>query len=138
MQAPAQEVSEALEAAVIKQFSYPRVQGKSVELRTDNGSQFGAWSFVGEAKRLGLVPTKTYYQNPEGNGVVERFFRTLKEECVWQYHFRPFAEAEKTITAWIAFYNTQRMHSQLGYLSPHKWRVKQGYESSPVTTQTVA
>lgn len=38
---------------------------------------------------------------PEQNGLVERFFRSLKEECVWQHVFRDFAEARHAITAWI-------------------------------------
>jgi hypothetical protein len=41
----------------------------------------------------------------EANGIVERFFRSLKEECVWQHNFGDFAEARAAITKWIHWYN---------------------------------
>ena len=34
---------------------------------------------------------------PEQNGLVEHFFRSLKEECVWQHRFDSFQEAQRTI-----------------------------------------
>jgi putative transposase len=37
---------------------------------------------------------------PEQNGIVERFFRSLKEECVGQHVFRDFVEARREISAW--------------------------------------
>jgi len=33
--------------------------------------------------------------------VIERFFRTLKQKCVWLHHFEFFEEAERVILAWI-------------------------------------
>jgi putative transposase len=38
---------------------------------------------------------------PEQNGIVERFFRSSEEECVWQRNFSDFAEARTAITHWI-------------------------------------
>jgi transposase InsO family protein len=35
---------------------------------------------------------------PEQNGLIERFFRSIKKECVWQHNFTSFAEARTTIT----------------------------------------
>ncbi len=64
---------------------------------------FGAASFVAEVARQGLRLTKMFYRSPEGNAIVERFFRTLKEECVWQHQFESFAEAERVISQWIRF-----------------------------------
>jgi Integrase core domain len=43
----------------------------------------------------------------EANGIVERFFRSLKEECVWQHNFNDFAEARAAITKWIPFRGLQ-------------------------------
>jgi putative transposase len=61
-------------------------------------------------------------REPENNGMIERFFRTLKEEGVWQTYFESFVEAEKTIVAWLKFYNEERIHSSLGYQSPKEFR----------------
>jgi putative transposase len=62
---------------------------------------------------------------PEQNGMIERFFRSLKEECVWQHNFASFAEAKAVIRQWIAWYNEGRPHQALGYLSPHQCRAQQ-------------
>ena len=56
--------------------------------------------------------------------MIERFFRSLKEECVWLYNFKTFKEAKETITTWIDFYNNQRPHQALGYQSPAERRAQ--------------
>jgi Integrase core domain len=58
----------------------------------------------------------------EANGIVERFFRSLKEECVWQHNFSDFTEARAAITKWIHWYNAERPHQALGYRSPRQFR----------------
>jgi hypothetical protein len=59
---------------------------------------------------------------PEQNGLIERFFRSLKEECVWLHNFGSFTEARIAITKWIEWYNVARPHQSLGYRSPHQFR----------------
>lgn len=109
---------EALNEAIIYRFGTPGEVPQDLELRSDNGSQFGAKVFVAEVERLGIKLTNTAYRCPQGNAIIERFFRTLKEECIWQHRFESFEEAERVITAWIKYYNEERMHSRLGYKSP--------------------
>ena len=62
---------------------------------------------------------------PEQNGMIERFFRSLKEECVWQHNFAGFVEARAAIASWIRWYNERRPHQALGYLSPQQYRAQQ-------------
>jgi len=62
---------------------------------------------------------------PAQNGMIERFFRSLKEECVWQHNFADYAEARTAIGRWISWYNERRPHQALGYLSPHQYRAQQ-------------
>lgn len=62
---------------------------------------------------------------PEQNGVMERFFRSLQEECVWQHNFRSFTEARQAIRRWIEHYNEERPHQSLGYLSPRQHRERE-------------
>lgn len=59
-------------------------QMESLGLRSDNGCHYGAKIFRDEIRRLGINHTRTMVNTPKGNSVVERFFRSLKEECVWQ------------------------------------------------------
>ena len=95
---------------------------KELVARFPDGSQFGSRAFVNEVDRLGIELTYTPYRSPQGNAIVERFFRSLKEECVWHYRFESFHEAERVISDWIRFYNDERLHSRLGYRSPKQYR----------------
>jgi putative transposase len=62
---------------------------------------------------------------PEQNGIIERFFRTLKEECVWQHRFNNFAEAKAAVRRWIECYNPELPHQALGYRDPREFRAQQ-------------
>ena len=62
---------------------------------------------------------------PEQNGLIERFFRSLKEECVWQHNFSNFAEARAAITQWIEWCNAAPPLQALGYRSPRQFRALQ-------------
>ena len=55
---------------------------------------------------------------PEQNGIIERFFRSLKEECVWQQTFPTFKDARRIIRDWVQWYHHERPHSALGYRTP--------------------
>jgi putative transposase len=50
---------------------------------------------------------------------MESFFSSLKTECVHRHSDQSYAEAKLSIFEWIeVFYNRQRRHSSLDYLSP--------------------
>ncbi len=57
--------------------------------------------------------------------MIERFFRSFKEECVWQHTFQTFEEARCIIRNWMHWYNQGRPHSALGYRSPVQFRAQQ-------------
>lgn len=90
----------------------------SLELRSDNGCHYGAKIFREEIRRLGIKHTRTMVNTPKGNAVVERFFKSLKQECVWQHGFATYDEAKPIVDQWIENYNNQRPHQSLGYLTP--------------------
>lgn len=91
---------------------------KQLELRSDNGCHYGAKIFRDEIQRLGIYHTRTMVNTPKGNAVIERFFRSLKQECVWQHGFASFDEAKPVIDKWIKFYNEGRPHQTLNYSTP--------------------
>ena len=62
---------------------------------------------------------------PEQNGMIERFFRSMKEECVWQQQFASFEELRPAVDQWIRWYNAERPHQALGYRSPEEFRRQQ-------------
>ncbi len=61
---------------------------------------------------------------PEQNGLIERFFRSLKEECTWQHNFSSFRQARRVIRRWIDWYNAERPHQALDYMSPSEFRAE--------------
>lgn len=79
-------------------------------VQTTDRSVFVAARFVDEVKRHCITLTKTLYRSPEGNTVVERFFRSLKEECAWQHTFNSLFEAEEAIVEWTRHYTEEWPH----------------------------
>jgi len=61
---------------------------------------------------------------PEQNGLIKRFFRSLKEECTWQHNFRNFSEANRAVRRWLYWYNNDRPHQSLGYKRPLEFRAQ--------------
>ena len=60
--------------------------------------------------------------SPEQNGMIERFLRSFKEECVWLQRFPDKDQAFLAIAKWIDKYHADRPHSALGYLTPNEFR----------------
>jgi putative transposase len=117
----AKEAERALEMACLTRFGTLRPGGAVPIIRSDNGLIFQSRRFR-DACRFYRLPQEfiTPY-TPEQNGVIERWFRSLKEECVWQHQFRSFADAQQAIRAWIRWYNAERPHQALGYRSPQQY-----------------
>jgi putative transposase len=118
----ANEAERALEMACLARFGTLRPGGDVPVIRSDNGLIFQSRRFR-DACRFYRLPQEfiTPY-TPEQNGMIERWFRSLKEECVWQHQFRSFADAWTAIGQWIAWYNAERPHQALGYCSPHQYQ----------------
>jgi transposase InsO family protein len=69
-----------------------------LELRHDHGSQFVADDFQAELAFLGIAPSP-FVREPEGNGCVERFIRTLKENLLWLRRFATIEELRQALHA---------------------------------------
>lgn len=118
----AREAVRALEAACIKRFGCLR-PSKPPILRSDNGKVFIAKAYRAACRDYGISQEFITPYTPQQNGMIERFFRSLKEECLWQHRFRDLRHAQAVISKWINWYNGQRPHQSLNYLSPDQFRV---------------
>ena len=67
---------------------------------------------------LGITPSPAFVGEPEGNGVAERAFRTIKEQCLYLHRFQTLEEARQVIGEFIARYNEQWLVAKLGYRPP--------------------
>src|SRR5512134_3604800 len=63
-----------------------------LKLRHDHGSNYMSKDFQTEIAFLGIEASPSFVREPEGNGVAERFIRTLKENLLWVRHFETIEE----------------------------------------------
>jgi putative transposase len=109
----------ALEDALIR-----RNPGSGLKLRSDNGLVFGSAGFQDVARRAGIYQEYITPYTPEQNGMIERWFLTLKSECLWLKNFGTLSEAREEIDQFVEKYNRERPHRALGMLSPSQWMEK--------------
>lgn len=87
-------------------------------LITDNGSQFIPKDFAEYLKQAGLQHIRTSIAYPQSNGKIERYHRTIHEECLMRKSLIDLDDARKQIAEFIQYYNIKRLHSSLFYLTP--------------------
>ena len=86
---------------------------------TDQGVQYSATLYQEKLVELGITASMSRKGNPYDNAVVESFFSNLKNELVHHRDFKNRDQARSEIFDYIEiFYNRQRVHSTLQYVSP--------------------
>lgn len=91
-----------------------------VEIQTDNGSEF-AKHFHDACVALNITHYHTYPRCPKMNAHIERFNRTISEEFVAYHRSRlrdNIDEFNLALDEWLRWYNEERPHESLGFLSP--------------------
>ena len=78
---------------------------RGVKLRMDHGSQFKSRDFQHQVKYWGLISSFGFVREPETNGVIERFHRTLKEQIIHGQVYRNIEELRQSIAGFIETYN---------------------------------
>jgi putative transposase len=124
----AREAERAIEDACIARFGTLRPAGETPMVRSDNGLIFQSRRFRRACRDYRLKQEFITPYTPEQNGIVERFFRSLKEECVWQHTFESFTDVRREVRSWIRWYNEGRPHQSLGYRSPSQYRAEQAQQ----------
>jgi putative transposase len=92
---------------------------------SDRGSQYASHDYQEQLRRFGIKCSMSRKGNCWDNAVVESFFATLKTELIRKRTYRLRADAKADIFEYIeVWYNRQRRHSTLGYLSPAEFEAK--------------
>ncbi len=124
---PATKVIEALKTVFAK-------YGTPDYLRSDNGSEFTAKAVKKWLKKCGV---QTYYIDPASpwqNAYGESFNGKLRDECLNMELFATVREARYIIGRWRDYYNNERPHSSLGYLTPNEfaeqWHRQNSHDAS--------
>ena len=115
--------------AVLKSFNMLRMQyGIEIEsVMTDNGSEFGSGNNVENKEdnpferlliemRIKHRYTKPY--QPQPNGKIERFWKTLKEDFIEDAQYDDLADLKEELIGYLLYYNEHRPHSSLNGSTP--------------------
>lgn len=90
-------------------------------VHSDRGSQYASKQYCNLLKKHGFVGSMSRKGNCWDNSVAESFFGRLKDERVEWSNYQTRQEAKQDILDYITmFYNSQRLHSSLGYQSPNQ------------------
>ncbi len=94
-------------------------------VHTDRGAQYTSQQFQTLLLRYGCQQSMSRKGNPYDNAVMESFYRTLKRELVQDANYDNPEQARMDIFKYIElYYNTKRIHSTLGWLSPVEFESK--------------
>ena len=92
----------------------------SPQVVTDNGTQFVCREFRKLLKELSMEHIRIRRRHPESNGRMERFHRSLREG-ISDKDMDNYYDAVDVITDWVDYYNHERLHAALNYLSPYDY-----------------
>jgi len=99
-----------------------RNPSKGLLWHTDRGSQYASYSHKDLLQKHEITQSMSRKGNCWDNAVAESFFKTLKNDLVYQTYFYTKRQAKQEIFEYIEFYyNRTRSHSYLGNLSPAKF-----------------
>jgi putative transposase len=102
----------------IVQRARERFPGTHPRIISDNGPQFVSWEFKQFIRICGMTHVRTSPYYPQSNGKMERWFQTAKGECIRVKTPLSVDEARRLLAEFVAHYNTVRLHSAIGYVTP--------------------
>lgn len=113
------EKMEEVDIEAIVQRAREKYPGATPRIITDNGPQFIAKDFKEFIRICGMTHVRTSPFYPQSNGKLERFHRTLKSDCIRPQTPLTKEDAIRVVTSFVTEYNEVRLHSALGYVTPH-------------------
>lgn len=91
---------------------------------SDRGSNYVSTSFNNNLKKHGITQSFSRPGCPYDNSPMESFFQLFKKECFYRHIFTSKSMLMRTVDEYIDFYNNERSHRYLNYLSPVEFENK--------------
>ncbi len=115
------EIRESMTEADVEitlQRAKEKYPGEKPRVISDNGPQFIAKDFKEFIRISGMSHVRTSPYYPQSNGKIERWHKSLKQECIRALCPLSLDEARRIVGAFVEHYNTKRLHSAIGYIAP--------------------
>jgi putative transposase len=96
--------------------------GRGLALRMDHGTQYLSDHFLNQLKYWGVSPSFAFVEQPQTNGVAERFNRTLKEQAIHGRIFQSLEDVRQAVADFVERYNDQWLVEKNGFKSPRQAR----------------
>lgn len=109
---------EERDVEIVLQRARELFPGEKPKIISDNGSQFVAREFGQFIRRCGMKHVRTSPNHPQSNGKKERWYKTLKSECVRPKCPQTIDDGMRVIGEYVRYYNKERLHSAIGYIAP--------------------
>jgi putative transposase len=106
------------EVETILQRARERFPDARPRIISDNGPQFIAKDFKEFIRICGMTHVRTSPYYPQSNGKKERWYKTLKGECIRVKTPLSLEDARRIVTDFVAHDNAVRLHSAIGYVAP--------------------
>ena len=106
------------EVELILQRAREKFPGVGPRIISDNGPQFIAKDFKEFIRICGMTHVRTSPYYPQSNGKLERWHRSIKGECIRPGIPLSLEDARRLVSDYVRHYNTVRLHSAIGYLTP--------------------
>ena len=115
------EIKESMKEAeveLILQRALEKAPGATPKVISDNGPQFLAKDFKEFIRLAGMTHVRTSPFYPQSNGKQERMQGSVKNECIRERNPSSLEEANRFVEEYVEYYNNQRLHSAIGYITP--------------------
>ena len=99
---------------------------RGLALRMDHGSQYLSDHFLKQIRYWGIHPSFGFVEEPETNGVAERWNRTLKEQAIHGRIFQNLEAVRAAVADFVVRYNQTWRLEKLGYHTPIEAREEYG------------
>ena len=96
----------------------------AVRLRSDNGTQFVCSRVEQLLDLMHIEHERIHPQTPKEDAHIESFNSILEREVIRRFEFSSFEDARSTVERFIEYYNRDRLHSAIGYMTPREVYVK--------------
>lgn len=103
---------------IVLQAAREQVPGAHPRIISDNGPQFIAQDFKEFIRLCEMTHVRTSPYYPQSNGKLERWHKSLKGECIRPNSPVSLADAQHLVAAYVEHYNSVRLHSAIGYITP--------------------